>query len=173
MKNPTNTKFDLEPLGKHHRRDSFSSGNEQLDRYFRSQANQDKKKNIAIPYVAIERETQRVIGYYTLSMTSINLEELPTKDAKKLPRYPLIGVTLIGRLAIDVDYQGRGWGKLLVMDALYRSLEASRQVASFAVMVDAIDDKAAKFYQRFDFQPFPEQPLKLFRTMKNIAQTFQ
>nr|MDJ0649754.1 GNAT family N-acetyltransferase [Xenococcaceae cyanobacterium MO_188.B19] len=91
---------------------------------------------------------------------------------KKLPKYPLIGVTLIGRLAVDKNYKGMGWGKLLVMDALYKSLEASKQVASFAVVVDAIDEQAVKFYQRFDFQTFPKQPLKLFRTMKNIAQAF-
>ena len=88
---------------------------------------------------------------------------------------------LIGRLAVDNNYQGMGWGKLLLMDALYKSLQASQQVASFAVVVlkdtashiDAIDERAVKFYQRFDFQAFPEQPFKLFRMMKNIAQTFE
>ncbi len=58
------------------------------------------------------------------------------------------------------------------MDALYKSLQASKQVASFAVIVDAIDAQALSFYQRFEFQAFPDQPYKLFRTMKNIAQTF-
>jgi GNAT superfamily N-acetyltransferase len=97
---------------------------------------------------------------------------LASPIAKKLPKYPLIGVTLIGRLAVAKSYQGLGWGKLLLMDALYKSFVASKQVASFAVVVDAIDESAVRFYQRFDFQAFPEQPFKLFRTMKNIAQTF-
>ena len=170
--NPANTKFSIEPLAKHHNRENFSCRNEELDRYFKIVASQDRKRNIAVPYVIVNLENSQIIGYYTLSMTSIYLGELPNSIAKKLPKYPLIGVTLIGRLAVDKNYKGMGWGKLLVMDALYKSLQASKQVASFAVVVDAIDEQAVKFYQRFDFQTFPEQPLKLFRTMKNIAQAF-
>ncbi len=170
--NPANTKFSIEPLASNHNRENFSCGNEQLDRYFRITASQDLKRNIAVPYVIVNLENSQIIGYYTLSMTSIDLGELPHSIAKKLPKYPLIGVTLIGRLAVDEKYKGMGWGKLLVMDALYKSLEASKQVASFDVIVDAIDEQAVKFYQRFDFQSFPKQPLKLFRTMKNIAQAF-
>ena len=69
-------------------------------------------------------------------------------------------------------FAGRGWGKLLIMDALHRSLAASRATASFAVVVDAIDDAAVRFYQRFDFQPFPDSSTKLFRTMTNIDKAF-
>jgi GNAT superfamily N-acetyltransferase len=171
--NPLDIKFSIEALAKHHKIDSFQCENQQLDRYLKLTANQDRKRNIAVPYVAINLENTQIIGYYTLSMTSIDLSELPQAIAKKLPKYPLIGVTLIGRLAVAKNYQGLGWGKLLLMDALYKSLLASQQVASFAVVVDAIDESAVKFYQRFDFQSFPEQPFKLFRTIKNIAQTFE
>jgi GNAT superfamily N-acetyltransferase len=171
--NPSNTKFSIEPLAKHHDTNSFQCENQQLDRYLKRTASQDRKRNIAVPYIAIDRQNDRTIGYYTLSMTSIDLGELPNSIAKKLPRYPLIGVTLINRLAIDNNYRGMGWGKLLLMDALYKSLQASKQVASFAVVVDAIEERAVKFYQRFDFKAFPEQPFKLFRTMKNIALTFE
>ena len=170
--NPANTKFSIEPLAKYHNREEFSCGNEELDRYFKIAASQDRKRNIAVPYVIVNLENTQIIGYYTLSMTSVYLGELPNSIVKKLPKYPLIGVTLIGRLAVNNNYQGMGWGKLLVMDALYKSLEASKQVASFAVVVDAIDERVVKFYQRFDFQAFPEQPFKLFRTMKNIDQAF-
>lgn len=171
--NPSNIKFSIEPLVKHHKIDSFQCENQQLDRYLKLTASQDRKRNIAVPYVVINLENTQIIGYYTLSMTSIDLGELPQEIAKKLPKDPLIGVTLIGRLAVAKNYQGLGWGKLLLMDALYKSLLASQQVASFAVVVDAIDESAVKFYQRFDFQSFPEQPFKLFRTIKNIAQTFE
>ena len=122
--------------------------------------------------MAVDLESDRIIGYYTLSMTSISLGELPTSLVKKLPKYPLIGVTLIGRLAVSEKYRGKGWGKLLMMDALAKSLETSKKVASFAVVVDAIDEQAIAFYQRFDFQSFPQAKFKLFRTMKNIAQAF-
>nr|WP_279239775.1 GNAT family N-acetyltransferase [Scytonema sp. UIC 10036] len=135
-------------------------------------ATQDKKRNIAIPYVIFDRERQKIIGYYTLSMSGINLESLPQSIAIKLPKYPLVGVTLIGRLAVALDYRGYGWGKLLIMDALCRSLGVSKTTGCFAVVVEAIDDEAVRFYQRFEFQTFPDQPYKLFRTLKNIAQIF-
>ena len=172
MLNPESVNFCLETLEKHHNRTDFSCGNEKLDRYLHSIATQDKKRNIAIPYVIVDRERQRIIGYYTLSMSCINLEHLPQSMVKKLPKYPIVGVTLIGRLAVDRDYRGYGWGKLLIMDALHRSLGVSKTTGCFAVVVEALDDEAVRFYQRFEFQTFPDQPQKLFRTMTNIAQTF-
>jgi predicted GNAT family N-acyltransferase len=170
--NPESIDFCIELLEKHHERGVFCCDNEQLDRYLHSIAIQDKKRNIAIPYVIVEKERQKIIGYYTLSMSGINLQELPENMAKKLPKYPIVGVTLIGRLAVDCNYRGHGWGKLLIMDALYRSLLVSKTTGCFAVVVDSINDKAVKFYQRFEFQTFPDRPYKLFRTMTNIAQTF-
>ena len=172
MLNPESTDFCIELLAPHHDRAAFSCGKEQLDRYLHSTATQDKKRNIAIPYVIYDKDSQKIIGYYTLSMSGINLEELPQDLAKKLPKYPVIGVNLIGRLAVSNDYRGYGWGKLLIMDALYRSLGISKATASFAVVVEAIDDEAVRFYQRFDFQAFPDRAFKLFRTMKNIEQSF-
>jgi hypothetical protein len=119
--NPSNIKFVLEPLAKHHNLDSFQCENQQLDRYLKHTASQDRKRNITVPYVAINLANTQIIGYYTLSMTSIDLGELPQAIAKKLPKYPLIGVTLIGRLAVANYYQGLGWGKILLMDALYKT----------------------------------------------------
>ena len=172
MLNLESVDFCIEILEKHHDREAFSCGNEQLDRYFHFAVTQDKKRNIAIPYVIFNRESQKIIGYYTLSMKGVNLEQLPQSIVKKLPKYPMVGAILIGRLAVDSDYREFGWGKLLIMDALYRSLTVSKSTGCFAVVVDAIDDQAVRFYQRFEFQLFPDQPYKLFRTMTNIAQTF-
>ena len=170
--NPESTDFCIELLAPHHDKAAFSCGNEQLDRYLHATATQDKKRNIAIPYVIYDKARQKIIGYYTLSMSGINLEELPQDLAKKLPKYPIVGVNLIGRLAVSNDYRGYGWGKLLIMDALNRSLGISKATASFAVVVEAIDNEAVRFYQRFDFQAFPDRAFKLFRTMTNIERAF-
>jgi ribosomal protein S18 acetylase RimI-like enzyme len=170
--NPESVDFCIEPLESYHYRTDFICENEQLDRYFHTAVTQDKKRNIAIPYVIFDRERQKVIGYYTLSISGVDLEQLPQSIAKKLPKYPIVGAILIGRLAVDSNYKGYGWGKLLIMDALYRSLGVSQTTGCFAVIVDAIDNEAVKFYQRFEFQIFPNQPYKLFRTMANIAQAF-
>ncbi len=172
MRNPESLDFEIEPLAQHHNKAAFSCGNEQLDRYLQSTATQDRKKNIAIPYVIYDKEHQRIIGYYTLSMSGIDLAQLPAEIVKKLPKYPIVGVTLIGRLAVAEDYKGSGWRKLLIMDAFTRSLAVSKATACFAVVVDAIDDDAVRFYQRFDFKAFPGCSHRLFRTMKSIAQIF-
>ncbi|NCJ05928.1 GNAT family N-acetyltransferase [Synechococcales cyanobacterium C] len=172
MLSPEFVDFLIELLEKHHDRAAFRCGNEQFDRYLQATATQDRKRNIAIPYVVVDRERQKIIGFYTLSMSGVALEQLPPDMAKKLPKYPIVGVTLIGRLAVACEYKGCGWGKLLLMDALYRSLCASKTTASFAIVVDAIDEAAVRFYERFEFQAFPDRPHKLFRTMANVAQAF-
>lgn len=173
MLSPEDTKFLIEPLCKDHEkaRAAFSCGQKDLDFYLQRQAGQDQRKHLAVPYLAIDKEHQKIIGFYTLSSQTVILEEWPETVAKKL-RYQSIGVTLVGRLAIALTYQKKGWGKLLLMDALSRSLEVSEQVGSFAVIVEAKDDTAVAFYQRFDFKAFPNQPYKLFRVMSEIAKAF-
>ena len=121
MLNAESTDFCIELLPPHHDKAAFSCGNEQLDRYLHATATQDRKRNIAIPYVIYDKDRQKIIGYYTLSMSGINLEELPQDLVKKLPKYPIVGVNSIGRLAVSNDDRGFGWGKLLIMDPTVRT----------------------------------------------------
>jgi GNAT superfamily N-acetyltransferase len=159
----------IEALNAKHDRSAFDSGAEALDRYFRVQAGQDARKNIAAPFVLLLAGGS-IAGYYTLSSTSVQLGELPEKTARKLPRYPLIPATLLGRLAVDRRHQGKGYGRFLLADALHRAVRS--EIASFAVIVDAKDESARRFYERESFLPFPDQPMKLFRPMADIAQLF-
>jgi GNAT superfamily N-acetyltransferase len=159
----------VEPLGSHHDRASFSSGVETLDRYLRSQAGQDARKNLAAPFVLV-LEDGTIGGYYTLSATAVKLTNLPDQTARRLPRYPLVPATLLGRLAVDRRFQGRGYGRFLLADALYRV--ARNEIASFAVIVDAKDESARGFYERESFLPFVDQPMKLFRPMADIKKLF-
>ena len=110
-------------------------------------------------------------GFYTLSSTALRLHDLPDDIAKRLPRYPLIPATLIGRLAIDRRHHGQGWGSFLLLDALHRSTRS--QVASFAVIVDAIDNDARAFYVHQSFLPLPDTPRRLFRRMSDIEALFK
>ena len=155
----------VEPLSATHDRSEFDSGVEPLDRYFRTQAGQDARKNMAAPFVLLLTDG-RVAGYYTLSATSVRLAELPAPVVRKLPRYPLVPATLLGRLAVDRRHQGKGYGRFLLADALFRA--ARSEIASFAVIVDAKDDSARRFYQREGFLSFPDHPAKLFRPMLEI-----
>jgi GNAT superfamily N-acetyltransferase len=112
-----------------------------------------------------------IAGCYTLSSTSVQLAELPESTLRKLPKYPRAPATLLGRLAVDRRLQGKGYGRFLLADALYRA--ARSEIVSFALIVEAIDDSARRFYERESFLPFPEQPLKLFRAMADIKQLFK
>ena len=159
----------IEPLGSHHDRASFSSGVEPLDRYLRSQAGQDARKNMAAPFVLVLPDGA-LGGYYTLSATAVKLADLPDQTVRRLPRYPLVPATLLGRLAVDRRCQGKGYGRFLLADALYRV--ARSEIASFAVIVDAKDEAARRFYERESFLPFADQPLKLFRPVADIKQLF-
>src|SRR5690606_14958306 len=129
-------------------------------------------KSVAAPFVLTVAPALQVLGYYTLSASLVNANELPDTLAKKLPRYPQLPVTLLGRLAVDQSMKGRGVGQFLLMDALHRSLEAAANIAAMAVVVDAKDEAAEAFYRHFSFLPLHEQPRRLFLPMKTVAGLF-
>lgn len=167
----TSSSFLVEVLGKHHQRDDFDCGSEPLNRYVRTQARQEMERDVAIVYVAVSSDRPtRVAGYYSLSSTAVRLSEWPEPTRKKLPRYPFVPATLIGRLAVDQSYRGLRLGERLLIDALRRSLAASQAIASVAVVVDAKDQTGVAFYRRYGFILFPDQPSRLFLPMKTIAQ---
>jgi GNAT superfamily N-acetyltransferase len=101
----------------------------------------------------------------------VRLAELPAETVKKLPRYPLAPATLLGRLAVDQRHRGKGYGRFLLADALFRA--ARSEIASFAVVVDAKDDAALRFYERESSLHFPDQPMKLFRPMADVRRLFE
>ena len=148
----------VEALTAQHDRNSFASGVEPLDRYFRVQAGQDARKNLAAPFVLVLSDGI-IAGYYTLSSTALQLAELPERIAGRLPRYPLVPATLLGRLAIDHRHQGKGYGRFLLADALYRSVRS--EIASFAVVVDAKNESARRFYEVESFLPLRQQPIEV------------
>ena len=160
----------VEPLRPQHDRSAFDSGVEPLDRYLRNQAGQDGRKNMAATFVLV-LPGGPIGGYYTLSATGVNLADLPPQTTRKLPRYPVVPATLLGRLAIDRRHRGKGWGRYLLADALYRS--ARSEIASFAVIVDAKNEDARRFYERESFLPFPDQQMKLFLPMADIKTLFE
>lgn len=125
---------------------------------------------MAAPFVLLLPDGT-VAGYYTLSSTSVLLRDLPNETVRKLPKYPLVPATLLGRLAVDRRQQGKGFGRFLLADALRRA--AMSEIASFAVIVDAKDENARRFYAGESFLPFPDQPMKLFRPMAEITALFR
>jgi ribosomal protein S18 acetylase RimI-like enzyme len=162
----------IELLDKKHNSDNFDCGKELLNNYLKNQAGQDIKRKLSACFVLAESTSDQIQGYYTLSNNSIPLSSFPEHIQKKLPRsYISIPTTLLGRLAIDTKYQGKGIGKILLIDALKGSYEISQEIGSFAVVVDPIDEEAEKFYEKYDFNKLPDSG-KMFISMKTLTQLF-
>lgn len=160
------------PLEKRHERGAFDCGNGELNRYLKQQARQDAEKFAAAPFVLLDAEAPIVRGFYTLSASLIPLQEIPVELIRKLPRYDTLPVTLLGRLARDKSIPDRGLGEFLLMDALHRSYYQARTIGAMAVVVDAKDEAAERFYQHFNFLPFQQTPRRLFLPMETIAKLF-
>lgn len=159
--------FRIEPLGDQHDRSAFGCGVDALDRYFREQVRQDARRRAAFCYVALaEAERTKVAGYYTLSACGVPLSEMSEVLVKRLPRYPLVPVARLGRLAVDLAYAGRKLGAALLWDALLRAERT--EVAVFALIVDAKDESAAAFYLHHGFLPFGRGSLQLMLPLAKV-----
>lgn len=167
-----NPRFVIEPLGPKHDRAAFSCGVEALDAYLHKQAGQDLKKRAAVPFV-VAPDGKTIAGYYTLSQYAVQLDAIPAEVAKKLPKYPVVPATLLGRLAVSTAFRGQGLGAMLLMDALYRSLRHSRELASAGVVVDAKDAAALAFYKKYGFLELPKVERRLFLPMGTVEQLFR
>lgn len=151
--------YVIEPLAGHDRT-AFVSGSDSLDRYFREQATQDIRRRIANCFVAVTGKGE-IAGFYTLAATSLAFDRLAPDRAKKLPRYPVVPAILLGCLAVASAHQGQRLGGALVADALLRS--ARTEIAGHMLVVDAIDDAAARFYAHLGFEPLADDPRRLVR----------
>ncbi|MGH7070897.1 MAG: GNAT family N-acetyltransferase [Acetobacteraceae bacterium] len=156
-------------LSDRHDRNGFTSGVESLDRYLKTQAGQDiRRKANAVFVLSRDAEPGRVLGYYTLCAIAISQGEVPEAARKHVPRYPLVSCTLIGRLAIAKDQQGRRLGSILLADALLRAFESATTVGSSMVVVDALDEAAAGFYAAHGFVRLPDS-LRLVMPMRQAG----
>ena len=162
--------FRAEQLTGDHPRHLFSCGVVALDRYLTHQANQDLRRNLAVPYVLLDTTTGHIAGYYTLSSFSILPASLPEAETKKIGRYPQIPTVLIGRLARDLRSRGHGVGELLLLDALRRALNLSKHMGAWAVVVDAKDDNAKTFYEKFGFIRMLDDDHRLYLSMRTVEQ---
>lgn len=159
----------IEPLGSKHDGAAFSCGVEILDAYLYKQAGQDLKKRAAVPFV-ITPDGTTIAGYYTLSQYSVQLDEIPAEVAKRLPKYPMVPGTLLGRLAVSRAFRGQGHGGTLLVDVLYRTLHRNREVASAGVIVDARGAAALAFYKKYGFLELPRIERRLFLPMGTVEE---
>jgi GNAT superfamily N-acetyltransferase len=160
------SKPEIAKLAKSHATDAFNCGAAPLNNYLQRFALANQNAGGAQTYVAAEGD--RVVGYYSLSTASVEYDQAPERTRKGLARHP-IPVILLARLAVDHTWQGRSLGAALLLDALRRILSAADIVGIRAVLVHAKDDTARRFYEHFDFDPSPVDPMHLFLLIKEMA----
>lgn len=155
--------FRIESLGDQDRA-GFRCGNPELDRYFMTLVSQDIRRQVTRCFVAVEETTGTLAGFYTLAASGLPLTGLPVELGKRLPRYGLVPVMRVGRLAVDLRFQSRRLGSALLADAFQRA--ARSEAGVYALAVDAQDEAAARWYERFGFLRLTTEPLYLFLPMK-------
>lgn len=161
----------IEPLGPRHDRASFTCGQAELDDWFGHRAGQDEKRNLARVFVM--SDVEGILGFYSLSSYTLSLPDLPASFAKKLPRYEALPAALIGRLARAKRARGQKVGETLLLDAIRRTLSAAQAVGIYAILVDAKDDAAVRFYAAYGFEPFPLRSNRMFLLASTATKAFK
>jgi len=156
----------LIPISRGLQKAPFDCGYTDLNTYFKHYALKNDTLLIGKTFVAID-EYQTLMGYMTLANAQIEAKTLPDAIKATLPRYP-VPAFRIAKLAVDRKFQGKGVGSWLLRNALQRALEISGSVGVYAVLVDAIDDKAKGFYLKYGFIPLQDHGQTLFLPLATI-----
>ena len=160
--------LSIEKLAVHHQLAAFDCGKGDLNRFLQRFALPNQQSQSSQTYLALQ--DGQVVGYYSLTVGSVEHGDAPERVKKGLPNYP-IPVMILARLAIDRNHHGKGLGKGLLKDALLRTSQAAEIAGIRALLVHAMDDEAQKFYLHYGFQPSPTDQYHLFLVMKDIKRT--
>ncbi|MBR0574458.1 N-acetyltransferase [Pasteurella atlantica] len=163
-------KYIEEPLDKAHNRKNFDCGNEELNTFLRCYAGQSHKKGTAKTYLTLDKETKKIIGFYSITLTSIEYNQIPKSFQKGLSRHQ-VPLFILARLGVDVSEQNKGIGGVLLYKAIERCIKVSEEVGGIGLLIEAKDDDVAKWYSKFGAISLPDKPLSLilpFSTIKNI-----
>ena len=159
-----------EPIGRHHDRDGFDCGSPDLNQYLRRYARQNHESGGAKTFVAVSpAEPARVLGFYSISPGAIAFSSVPATLTRRLGRYE-VPVFRLGRLAIDRSLQGQGLGGDLLLAAGDRALAVAAEVGGVALAIDAKDEQAATWYERFGALRLLDDPLKLILPLATVAE---
>lgn len=159
----------IERLARHHDRKCFDCGNYKLNDFLQRTARQHAERGLSRTFVLInEASPKAILGYYTLTICEVIPSQIP--DAR-LQRYPHpMPAAKLARLAISLEHQGLGLGTHLLLDAMARSARISNEAGLVGLFVDAKDDEAASYYQRFGFISTGNDSLVLYLPMATVCQ---
>ncbi len=160
---------EIVPLARHHDRTRFDCGVPELNSFLKATARQHGEKGISRTFVLSDQEKPAtILGYFTLTLCEVRTTHLPAAYAKKYPQHGLPAVRL-ARLAVSGKYQRKGYGGLLLAEAIYRTVFIAEQAGLIGLFVDAKDDRAQKFYERYGFVSLPGRVLQLFLPRETLC----
>jgi GNAT superfamily N-acetyltransferase len=157
--------FTSELLREDHDRTGFNSGNVDLDSWLRDHALHASAMNTGRTFVWHAGDGI-VVAYFTLAAHLVARDAVAKRTGRGSP--DVIPAILLARLALHRAQQGQGLGAELLWDALSRAVAANRQAAARLVVVDAVDGRAASFYEHFGFEPIPGNPARLVQKLSSI-----
>ena len=167
------TKWVEVPISKNHDRDSFDCGDEDLNQYLRRFARQNHESGVSTAFLFVsDQDSPTILGYYTLSPASIDYDLVPESVRKRFPSYEL-PVYRLGRLAVDISVQGMGLGSHILLAAGRRCINVAAEAGGVAMLIDAKNDRAARWYEGFGAVPAPDNPLTLLMRLDLIAKSLR
>jgi len=160
------TGFRIEKLHRRHAVEAFDCGEDALNRFLIRFALPNQMANASQTYVGVAGDDP-IVGFYTLVVGEVRYEGAPERLTRGLARHP-VPVMLLARLGVDTKWHSKGIGAGLLRDAVLRTLQVADIAGVRALVVHAKNDAARSFYERFDFQPSPTDPLHLFALIKDL-----
>lgn len=164
------SKYIEEPLNKTHNRKNFDCGNEELNIFLRYYACQSHKNGTAKTYVTLDKQTKKIIGFYSITLTSIEYNQIPKSFQKGLSRHQ-VPLFILARLGVDVSEKNKGIGGILLYKAIERCIKVSEEAGGIGLLIEAKNRNIAKWYSKFGAISLPDKPLSLilpFSTIKNL-----
>jgi GNAT superfamily N-acetyltransferase len=160
-------------LNKRFDRPSFDCGTVELNDFLKTGASSYIKRGLcAVHILSDEVHPNAIIGYFSLSASAIQPQELPAEIVKKYPLSIPVPCWLIGKLAVDRKFQRKGFGEILLLEALKKITGYSKEAGGYCVVVDAKNEKVKSFYTRYGFKAFLDEGLKLFLPLASIITTW-
>ncbi len=167
MPEPQPIKWAIQKLSARHDRSDFDCGTSPLNEFLARYAGQNQRLGVSQTYVAIQPNSTKVEGYYTISSGAVEFASVPDDVRKRLPRYP-VPVAHLGRLAVDKAAKGKGLGRLLLLDAMERIVRAADSIGIHAIEVWAKDAEAKSFYAKYGFVSLLDDPFHLYISIQTI-----
>ena len=158
---------EITSLSREHGRAGFDCGVPELNAYLKSTARQHSDKGISRTFVLTDQDSVAIMGFFSLTLCEVRVDKLPAGYAKKYPHHGLPAVRL-ARLAVSRKHQGKKYGELLLVEAIQRTLLIADQAGVIGLFVDAKNDSARSFYERYGFGALPQEPLHLFLPIESL-----